>query len=656
VFEVEGQGKDTVFANLSYLIGANEEVEVLTLIGTGDFDLTGNKFANAINGNSGSNILSGGAGNDTLNGGDGDDTFDGGGIGNDVMTGGKGNDFYTVDSAGDKVTEAANQGIDELFSSLASFTLVANVENLDLIGSALNGTGNTLSNRLSGNLADNKLDGGAGNDFLIGREGQDTLIGGAGNDTLGGGIGDDAMTGGTGNDLYFVEDAGDKTIEAAGGGVDEVRAFIDNLTLAANVENLTLEGVATFVGQGNTLANVLIGNFNGNALFGGAGNDTLDGGTGKDEMFGDPGNDTFIVDNAGDVVHELAGEGKDTVKSSVDFTIKDSQEIETLILSGDASSGVGNKLANAISFAGDTGNFLLLFGNGGNDTLTGAGGNDTLDGGEGNDALDGGNTGVGEDELLGGAGNDALKGGNGNDLLDGGIGNDTMAGGKDDDTYIVEQVGDKVTEAANQGRDRVESSLASFTLGANIEDLFLFGTGVNGMGNTLNNELRGNELANKLDGGAGNDLLAARDGADLLLGGTGNDELLGQGDADILKGGAGNDTLDGGEGADIMFGEAGNDVFRYDVEGESELPALGGDTINGFQTGADKIDLSDLIDEFDIDPNAAFSGGFVLLTKSGADTLVQFDSDGAGIFGALPLTLATVVNTTVAQSDILVSG
>ena len=80
---------------------------------------------------------------------------------------------------------------------------------------------------------------------------------------------------------------------------------------------------ATFVGQGNSLANVLIGNLNGNLLVGGAGNDTLDGGTGKDEMLGDPGNDTFIVDNVGDVVRELAGEGKDTVKSSVDFTIKD---------------------------------------------------------------------------------------------------------------------------------------------------------------------------------------------------------------------------------------------------------------------------------------------------------------------------------------------
>jgi trimeric autotransporter adhesin len=652
--EIASQGKDIVQASVSYTLAPAQEMEILTLTGASNVDGTGNELANTINGNSGENILKGGGGNDTLNGGDGNDTFDGE-IGNDAMAGGKGNDFYTVDSAGDKVTEAANQGIDELFSSLASFTLVANVENLELIGTGLNATGNTLSNRLTGNLADNKLDGGGGNDFLIGRDGKDALIGGAGNDTLSGGSDDDTMTGGTGNDIYFVEDAGDQTIEAAGGGVDEVRAFIDNLTLAANVENLTLEGVATFVGQGNSLANVLIGNSNTNLLFGGTGNDTLDGGTGKDEMFGDQGNDTFIVDNAGDVVNELTDAGKDTVKSSVDFTIKDSQEIETLILSGGASNGVGNNFANIINFAGDTNNFLTLLGNGGNDVLIGASGNDKLDGGEGNDTLDAGNGGIGEDELFGGAGNDSLNGGNGNDLLDGGTGNDIMAGGNDDDTYIAEQVGDKITEAANQGRDRVESSLASFTLGANVEDLFLFGTGVNGIGNTLNNELRGNALANKLDGGSGNDLLAARDGADSLFGGTGNDELLGDGDADILKGGAGNDTLDGGTGADIMFGEAGNDIYRYAVEGGSELPDLGGDTITGFQTGADKIDLSDLLDEFGIDPNAAFSGGFVLLTKSGADTLVRFDSDGAGIFGALPLTLATVVNTTVVQTDMLVA-
>ena len=354
------------------------------------------------------------------------------------MTGGKGDDAYNVESAGDKVTEAANQGIDEIFSSLASFTLVANVENLELVGSALNGTGNTLSNRLTGNVSDNKLNGGAGND---------TLVGGAGNDTL---------TGGTGNDVYDVTEAGDSVVEAAGGGVDEVRTSVDNLTLGANLENLTLDAAgANFIGQGNSLANVLIGNLNGNLLVGDAGNDTLDGGTGKDQMLGDQGNDTFIVDNTGDEVRELEGEGKDTVKSSVDFTLKDGQEIETLILSGGAINGVGNNFANVITFAGDTGNFLTLLGNGGNDVLISTSGDDKLDGGEGNDTLDAGNNSDGGDTLLGGAGNNLLKGGSGKHLLDGGSGNDIMAGGKDDDTYIVEQAGDKVTEAANQGRDRV---------------------------------------------------------------------------------------------------------------------------------------------------------------------------------------------------------
>lgn len=97
--------------------------------------------------------------------------------------------------------------------------------------------------------------------------------------------------------------------------------------------------------------------------------------------------------------------------------------------------------------------------------------------------------------------------------------------------------------------------------------------------------------------------------------------------------------INGNDGKDLLFGTAVDDV----ISGHSADDVLQGDA------GNDKLDLSDLLDEFGIDPNATFSGGFVLLTKSGADTLVQFDSDGAGIFGALPLTLATVVNTTVVR-------
>ena len=123
-----------------------------------------------------------------------------------------------------------------------------------MIGTGLDATGNTLSNRLTGYSHDNKLDGGAGNDFLSGQEGKDALIGGSGNDTLFGGVGDDAMTGGAGNDhLLRRGRRRQDEIEAAGGGVDEVRALINNVTLAANVENLTLEGIPRSVAKGTAL-------------------------------------------------------------------------------------------------------------------------------------------------------------------------------------------------------------------------------------------------------------------------------------------------------------------------------------------------------------------------------------------------------------------
>ncbi|HEV8391529.1 MAG TPA: hypothetical protein VGQ35_16880 [Dongiaceae bacterium] len=157
-----------------------------------------------------------------------------------------------------------------------------------------------------------------------------------------------------------------------------------------------------------------------------------------------------------------------------------------------------------------------------------------------------------------------------------------------------------------------------------------------------------------LVGGAGNDIISGLAGDDKISGLGGNDVLNGDDGNDKLDGGTGNDILDGGGGADILFGEAGNDVFAFSiVEDESELADLGGDTINGFQSGADKIELGDLLGAFDIDFDDAFSGGFVLLTKSGTDTLVQFDSDGIALSAAAPITLATVTDATVTQADVI---
>ena len=160
--------------------------------------LIGNSADNVLVGLAGNDMLNGGAGNDALYGGDGNDRLNGG-LGDDTMAGGTGDDIYVVDSAGDVVTEAQDEGLDWVWASV-SVTLADNVERLVLIGSAaIDGTGNDADNMLIGNSADNVLVGLAGNDMLNGGAGNDTLYGGDGNDKLYGGLGDDTLYGGLGS-------------------------------------------------------------------------------------------------------------------------------------------------------------------------------------------------------------------------------------------------------------------------------------------------------------------------------------------------------------------------------------------------------------------------------------------------------------------------
>ncbi|MBC7577703.1 MAG: calcium-binding protein, partial [Tardiphaga sp.] len=265
---------------------------------------------------------------------------------NDTLIGGDGNDTYVVDSTGDVVTELAGQGTDTVQSSI-SYALGANVENLLLTGTDnLNATGNSLANTLTGNAGDNVLDGGAGNDIMIG---------------------------GAGNDSYIVDSTGDVVTELAGGGTDTVLSSV-SYTLGANVENLHLTGAAAINATGNTLDNMLTGNAGNNVLNGGAGNDFLDGGAGNDSMIGGTGDDTYVVDAVGDAVTELAGQGTDTVQSSISYAL--GANVENLVLTGSAAiNATGNTLDN------------VIVGNAGDNAIKGGAGNDTLIGGDGNDTF-----------------------------------------------------------------------------------------------------------------------------------------------------------------------------------------------------------------------------------------------------------------------------
>ncbi|MEF8735243.1 MAG: calcium-binding protein [Candidatus Accumulibacter necessarius] len=548
VSEGAGQGLDRVETALaSYTLGA--EVENLTYTGASVFSGTGNAVHNNLTGgagddtlsgldgndtligNDGNDALNGGAGNDSLVGGADNDTLDGGagndslvggagndtlngGAGVDTLVGGLGDDSYMVGEVGDIVLEnpIQNEGYDSVTVGLAgpgTYTLTANVEEAWLSATAgVSLVGNDVDNLLAGNGAANNLAGLEGDDLLLGGAGNDTLDGGVDDDYLYGDTGNDSLLGGDGNDEL---DGGDGSDTLDGGqGDDTLLGDTGNDSLLARDGNDELDG-----GDGN---DTLDGGTGDDSLLGGLGNDTLIGGTGDDTLQGNEGNDLYLVDSALDVVTEAAGQGLDRVDTALaSYTL--SADVENLTYTGGSA------------FAG-TGNAV-------NNSLVGAAGNDSLSG------L------AGDDTLIGNAGNDTLNGGADQDSLVGGFG---------DDVYVVDSGVsgvDVVSEGAGQGLDRVETALASYTLGAEVENLTYTGASVfSGTGNAVHNNLTG---------GAGDDTLSGLDGNDTLIGNDGNDALNGGAGNDSLVGGAGNDTLNGGAGVDTLVGGLGNDTYVVDA-------------------------------------------------------------------------------------------
>ena len=438
----------------------------------GDDFLIGTSSDEVIRGLGGNDRLEGRGGDDLLEGGTGDDTLVGGDLGSDTMVGGAGDDFYVRDSAGDTVTELADEGIDHVLTSV-SFSLPRHVENASVFVPWWSAPQDVW---LVGHAGANSLFGGEGDDTIHGQGGDDSLGGGGGRDKVHGGDGADSLYGanpsngdrpsfsaelygGLGNDNYSIYTDKDLVVEAAGEGIDVVYSEID-FTLPDHVEHLLL--FSAVKGSGNSESNSIVAVFEtDNVLAGLGGDDRLEGRAGDDLILG--------------------GTGLDTARYS------------------SASAGVTARL--------DVDRWQD----------TGAAGRDRLKGIE---------------NLEGSAFADRLVGNGGANLLDGLGGEDVMIGGGRNDRYRVDSAGDRAVERAGGGGNDVVESSVSYRLANHLEGLVLYGDAVIGNGNALANTITGNAGSNLLRGRAGNDAIFGGEGGDGICGGLGNDRLTGGSGAD----------------------------------------------------------------------------------------------------------------------------
>ena len=378
----------------------------------------------------------------------------------------------------------------------------------------------------------------------------------------------------------------------------------------------------------------------------------LDGGTGNDTLSGDAGDDTLEGDEGNDALD--GGEGIDTL--------------------------IGSEGNDTLSGGGDDD---YLEGGTGHDHLKGDAGHDRLDGYWGQDSLDGG---AGDDSLSGGDDNDTLSGGSGNDTLDGGVGHDT-ADFSDSSGVVVNLSPDQDYTNTNTATliDQAYSVTAA-TAQDGYGTVDTLRTIENVIGSDDNDVLIGNDLANDIDGGAGDDVIVLSGGRDRLNGGDGvdtlssrfapeavtldlqngtvmvglnqsnifnienaigsdfDDVLKGSDDANILTGGEGSDRLHGRNGDDTLYGQAGDDTLHGGTGDDRLLGAVGDDELKGDRgqdtlkggVGNDSLDGGQGNDTlYGNQGDDRLTGGgdqdtFVIRRGDGTNTITDFGGLGAG--------------------------
>ena len=540
-------------------------------------NIEGSSGADILIGDAGDNVFSGGFGDDQMFGGAGQDTVD-----------------YSQAISGVSVNLEANaattsQGTDRFFD----------VENL---------TGSDYDDVLRGNGQDNVLSGGAGDDLLLNTDGNDTFIGGDGHDTV-----------------SYRESFNGVTVDLGDGRFDSIE---------------TLEGSrhSDFI-EGDLGDNILSGQAGDDVIIGGSGNDTLIGGDGNDTLDGSSVHPIFSSFQSDNHVNLDGGDGDDTlIAQFVTGVIDGGSGNDTAVLfqgiPGLFSPQLPDMRIDLRDEVSEQSGFVVrgienVTTGGGNDTLIGNADANILSGMDGDDILNGQE---GDDVLIGGEGNDYVIGDDGNDLLFGGGGDDIINGGQGIDTasyadsqnavsvdlriFTAQQTdksaggdlppdcqftdlppelcpeGPAAVAATDVMPDQATTSSGIDTI-SNVENL---------TGSQFDDDLYGDNSANRLEGGQGNDRLEGNGGNDVLNGGEGDD---------ILLGGAGIDTADYSDadaGVTVYlatqraFGGAGNDQLNSIevVQGSQHNDNLNGDIFNNTLIGGDGDDRLNGAGGFDV--------------------------------------------------------
>ncbi|QQS10754.1 MAG: hypothetical protein IPK81_14025 [Rhodospirillales bacterium] len=508
-------------------------------------------------GNGGEDRLIGGIGDDRMDGGEGSDWIYGG-IGNDMIDGGSGRDMLFGGDGDDFLTAETADPTIEVFTPGTS---------------VLNGL------KVSSEAAPIIIDGGRGRDTLrlVGVEnveveldeiGIETLISGNGDDTLtqtgetnvfiGGGWGDDTITASDGHDS--LEGGEDKDRISGGAGDDAIAMDAADLGLVEDTDTVARQFL-----NGDTLTDGYYGSLR--------------------SIYTTEGGEAYYLDADGVAVHGVLttiaeGGGFQSIDPDVSVTLVSETEYQVRIRGVSAvRGGVGfDRLAvqgeRGVSFDVGAGEFEMATGGAGNDHLFTHKRDSVLVYGEG-----------GDDTLQGGRGNDLLNGGVGDDTLKGGIGNDTLNGA---DGLDIVSLADKTATLV--------VALAPQISGTTVYNVVGLDDTVTGTVWTVD------DFRTTVDLGSGEaEVLIDVEG---LVGGTGNDTFYGTSGGDILEGGAGADVLYGGfwrpatlqdsDGDDVegkVFG-GGDDVFVGDSSSSDTFyggddTAFGGLTFYGGEDTAD---------------------------------------------------------------------